>query len=251
LSDAPAVLVGTAGWSLPRTAQDAFPGAGTHLERYAAVLPAVEINSTFYRPHRHATFARWAHAVPADFRFSVKVPKAITHERRLADCVPLLGQFLAQIEPLGPKLACLLVQLPPSGEFDARVAPAFLEALRERFDRDVVLEPRHATWFTPGVESLLVRLRIARVAADRPRGDAVLEPGGWRGVAYFRLHGSPRMYFSSYDDVFLDTLAQRLRALADGGTRCWCIFDNTTLGAAVPNALALLRQLREMNSWSR
>jgi uncharacterized protein YecE (DUF72 family) len=242
LSGTRTVLVGTAGWALPRESQAAFPGTGTHLERYAAVLPAAEINSTFYRPHRHATFARWAHAVPPAFRFSVKVPKEITHEQRLAGPVALLDEFLASLVPLGARLQCLLVQLPPSLEFEPAVASAFLGALRERFDRDVALEPRHATWFTAEAEALLVRLRVARVAADPPRV-GVLEPGGWRDVAYFRLHGTPRVYWSAYEDAFLDDLAGRLRALAMDGVRCWCIFDNTAQGAAAVNALGLVERL--------
>ncbi|HWP34406.1 MAG TPA: DUF72 domain-containing protein, partial [Thermodesulfobacteriota bacterium] len=60
-----AVLVGCAGWAIPRAAAGAFPGPGSHLERYARVLPAVEINSSFYRSHRPRTYARWAASVPA------------------------------------------------------------------------------------------------------------------------------------------------------------------------------------------
>ena len=91
----PAVYVGCAGWSLPRDAQPHFPAAGTHLARYAARLPATEINASFYRPPRPATYARWAASVPPAFRFSVKLPRAITHEHRLADAGALLDAFLA------------------------------------------------------------------------------------------------------------------------------------------------------------
>src|SRR5690349_12428290 len=69
------VRVGCAGWSLPKEHADRFPAEGSHLERYAACFPAVEINSSFYKPHRPTTYARWAASVPPDFRFSVKVPK--------------------------------------------------------------------------------------------------------------------------------------------------------------------------------
>ena len=80
------VKVGCAGWSLPRVAWPEFPAAGTHLQRYAVHLNAVEINSSFYRPHQPATYARWAASVPESFRFSVKLPKTITHQQRLRDC---------------------------------------------------------------------------------------------------------------------------------------------------------------------
>ena len=79
------IRTGTAAWSIPKEHAAPFPVAGSHLERYGAVLNAVEINSSFYRPHRTTTYERWAASVPEDFRFAVKVPKAITHEHRLKD----------------------------------------------------------------------------------------------------------------------------------------------------------------------
>jgi uncharacterized protein YecE (DUF72 family) len=237
-------LIGTAGWSLPRESQARFPPGDSHLARYAAVFPAVEINSTFHRPHRASTFARWAATVPAGFRFSVKLPRTITHEQRLSGTSPLLDPFLTQLEPLGERVACLLVQLPPSLELDAHVARAFLAALRERFAGDIALEPRHESWFSQAAEEMLRDERIARVAADPPRAANGLDPGGDTTMAYFRLHGSPRVYYSSYEAAFIQAMAVRLEALAARGVRCWCIFDNTTLGAGTANALALLEALQ-------
>lgn len=235
--------IGTAGWSLPKEHQGAFPAVGTHLERYAGRLPAVEINSSFYRPHRPSTYERWAASVPAAFRFAVKVPRAITHERRLADAGEPLDAFLAQAGALGDRLGCLLVQLPPSLAFDDAVARAFFAALRARHRGAVALEPRHATWFAPGVEALLVEHDVARVGADPARVPEAAETGGAGEVAYVRLHGSPRIYYSDYDSAYLEALADRLRALARTAHDVWCIFDNTALGAAWGNALALLERL--------
>ncbi len=238
------VHVGCAGWTLPRDAQPHFPTTGTHLARYAGRFPAVEINSSFYRPHRAATYARWAASVPRGFRFSVKVPRAITHERRLGDAGPPLDAFLGGVTALGPALGCLLVQLPPSLALDASTADAFFATLRARYAGPVAAEPRHASWFTPAGERLLAAWQVARVAADPARVPAAAAPGGWPGTVYYRLHGSPRMYYSAYDAAFLDQLAPRLHAPAPGA---WCIFDNTALGAATANALELLERLR-MNS---
>ena len=233
------IYIGTAGWSIPRAEQRRFPAGESHLARYAKVLPAVEINSTFHRPHRAATFERWAASVPRGFRFSVKIPRTITHDQKLAGSAALLKAFLADLAPLGARLGCLLVQLPPSLAFDARVARTFLTVLRKHFDRGVALEPRHASWFEPRADGLLNDFEVARVAADPPRVAGGDEPGGWRGLAYFRLHGSPRMYYSSYDDDYLDALAVALRELRRRRIPTWCIFDNTTLGAATSNALDL------------
>jgi uncharacterized protein YecE (DUF72 family) len=232
-------FIGTAAWSIPRADQHRFPPGDSLLARYAQVFPGVEINSTFYRPHRASTFERWAASVPRAFRFSLKIPRTITHDQKLVDCRPLLEEFLASIEPMRPRVGCLLVQLPPSLAFDARVARNFFTVLRRRFDRAVALEPRHASWFESRADRLLDELKVARVAADPPRVKGGDEPGGWRGLAYFRLHGSPRIYYSSYEDPWLEALARKLNDLRCSRIPTWCIFDNTTLGAATGNALTL------------
>jgi len=238
------IYIGTAGWSLPRTEQARFPPGESHLARYAQVFGAVEINSTFHRPHRASTFERWAASVPRGFRFSVKIPRTITHDQRLADSTASMARFLEDLAPLGTRVGCLLVQLPPSLAFDASVAKGFFSMLRERFDRGVALEPRHASWFGQPAEALLDELRIARVAADPARAEHGGDPGGWAGLAYFRLHGFPRVYYSSYEDGFLAALAEKLRALGRRRIPTWCIFDNTTLGAGTGNALSIIERLR-------
>lgn len=243
---APRVLVGTAGWTLPADVQHAFPAEGTHLRRYAAGFPAVEINTTFYRPHRPSTYARWMESVPDDFRFCVKVPKTITHEAKLRDADDALATFLGEAGALGPKLACLLVQLPPSLAFDGDVAERFFTSLRSATPLAAVCEPRHPTWFTGEADALLEQCRVARVAADPARVPAAGEPGGWRGLAYYRLHGSPKVYYSSYDDAYLDALAARIRADVAAERDVWCIFDNTASGAAAQNALDLRARLADV-----
>lgn len=77
------LVIGTAGWSIPARHAQAVPAEGSQLQRYATALGGVEINSSFYRPHRPETYARWAASTPASFRFAVKCPRAITHEARL------------------------------------------------------------------------------------------------------------------------------------------------------------------------
>src|SRR5580658_6651180 len=106
--------IGTAGWSLPKGSV----GEGSRLERYSRVLCCAEINSSFYRPHRASTWARWAAETPADFRFSIKAPKTITHEARLCNVEVLLKAFLEQIEFLQEKAGPILFQFPPSYEFE-------------------------------------------------------------------------------------------------------------------------------------
>ncbi|HTG32058.1 MAG TPA: DUF72 domain-containing protein [Thermoanaerobaculia bacterium] len=235
--------IGTAGWSLPRAEQAHFPAAGSHLERYASRFDAVEINSSFHRPHRPATYARWSAAVPASFRFAVKVPRTITHGLRLRQAGDLLETFLAEVSGLGDKLGCLLVQLPPSLDFEPAIVAAFFADLRSLSPVPLACEPRHPSWFAPGADDLLRELGVARVAADPARVPEAAEPGGWRDLSYYRLHGSPKMYYSAYSEEYLDALAARLRADAAAARNVWCIFDNTTLGAATRNALDLRSRL--------
>jgi uncharacterized protein YecE (DUF72 family) len=236
------MFIGTAGWSIPRAAAGQFGHEGTHLHRYARVLQCAEINSSFHRPHAAATYARWAASTPARFRFAVKIPRTITHDRELRATRPLLERFLEESAGLGRKRGPLLVQLPPSLAFDRRVVTRFLDLLRARFDGLVVCEPRHATWFAPSAEALLVRHKVARVAADPPPAPGAERPGGWDGLVYYRLHGSPRKYWSRYDASALARLAVALRRVpsrVDG----WCVFDNTASGAAVENAYELARSV--------
>ena len=237
----PRPRVGTAGWSVPRASADDFPGEGSHLESYARRLRAAEINSSFYRPHAFATYERWAASTPDDFRFAVKVPKEVTHVRRMVESEEVLTRFLGECAGLGGKLGPLLVQLPPSLAFDVAVAEQFLIALLSLHDGSVAIEPRHASWMTEEAEALLRAYRVARVAADPPRATLDAGPGGWTGLVYLRLHGSPRIYWSSYDDDRLRAVEATLRSATAAGAEAWCIFDNTASGAATANALQVAR----------
>ena len=228
--------IGTAGWNIPRAHRDRFPAAGSQLTRYAARLNAVEINTSFYRPHAASTYERWAAQVPAGFRFAVKVPRLITHERALAGSRDPLRRFLDESAGLGAKRGPLLVQLPPSLAFDARRVDRFLSLLRTFYDGLVVCEPRHSTWTSLPAAAVLARFQVARVAADPPRAAGLDEPGGWPGFVYYRLHGSPRPYFSPYGPDRIATYASRLTACA---VSAWCIFDNTGSGSAAGNAMDL------------
>ncbi|MEP9359867.1 DUF72 domain-containing protein [Sphingomonas sp. KR3-1] len=228
--------IGTAAWALPRDVRDSFPPGASNIARYAGCLRATEINSSFYRPHRRATYERWAASVPADFRFAVKLPRSITHEARFVNCAAALARFAEETAGLGGKRGPVLVQLPPSFAFDAVPAERFFAQLSEIVGGSVALEPRHASWFAPEAEALLVAHRIARVAADPAPVPEAAVPGGWPGLAYFRLHGSPRIYWSAYDATARAGWMEK--ACATGARECWVIFDNTASGAATKDALA-------------
>jgi uncharacterized protein YecE (DUF72 family) len=229
--------IGTAGWSIPRAAAEAFVPADSGLARYATRLNAVEINSSFYRSHRPQTYARWAASTPDDFRFSIKMPRAITHAARLVGAEAGVEAFIAEASHLGGKAGPLLIQLPPSLACAWATQEAFFAMVRALWSGAVCLEPRHASWFDPAIDALLSMHRISRVAADPARHPGAGQPGGWLGFAYWRLHGSPRIYSTAYGPERLAALADQLSRSGAAGR--WCIFDNTASGAATTDALQL------------
>jgi uncharacterized protein YecE (DUF72 family) len=231
------------------------------------VLRGTEINSSFARSHSTKTYAKWAASTPRGFRFAVKMNQAITHEARLKRARKPLEQFLTEVAGLGSKLGPLLIQLPPSLEFDSRVARTFFGLLRQLHAGAVVCEPRHASWFTPRANDLLIEHHIGRVAADPVSLDVASEPGGWLGpgrsrrskstavnagrnsnteiesAVYYRLHGTPRKYWSVYTPEEIERWARGLLA-RPRGSQTWCIFDNTAGGGAIGNALQMVNRIR-------
>jgi uncharacterized protein YecE (DUF72 family) len=236
---APQVRVGCAGWSILSRHAELFTAGESHLARYATRFDAVEINSSFYRPHAASTYARWAAAVPRRFRFSVKLPKAITHDARLKGAGAQMSRFADEISGLGARLGGVLVQLPPSLVFDARLANGFFAAQRRRIQSPVACEPRHASWFEPRVDALWQRYDVTRVAADPARCAEAAHTAGGAGWRYWRWHGSPRMYYDGYDEARLHALARAILAETEARQIAWCIFDNTAGGHAIADAARL------------
>jgi uncharacterized protein YecE (DUF72 family) len=231
--------IGTAGWAIPTQYKDRLPDGGSQLERYAQRLNAVEINSSFHRHHRAQTYVRWAAAVPAEFRFAVKVPRALTHDGELTPKTDVLDRFGDEVRGLGSKLAVLLVQLPPKLAFDAAHMTSFVDALRKRIDVRIACEPRHASWGAPEVDRLLANLEVARVAADPAPWLGAGEPGGSEKLAYFRWHGQPRKYYSNYEEEELAWLRRQVTLAENKASDVWIMFDNTAHGCALGNALAM------------
>jgi len=233
------IRIGCAGWQVPPDLSSQFADGASHLQRYATRFRCSEINSSFYRAHRPSTYEQWADSVPEGFQFSVKMPKQVTHSSRLAD-LSSLAYFLDDIGPLGDRQGPLLMQLPPGFAFDPERVRSFLLALRFRWRGAVACEPRHTSWFGGEADALLAEYQVARVAAHPGPVPAAETPGGWPGLVYYRLHGAPRMYYSAYDDAYLQRLAVELAGRA-ATAPVWCIFDNTATSAGIANALHLLR----------
>lgn len=155
----------------------------------------------------------------------------------------LLDAFIAQSSSLSSKLGCYLVQLPPSLQFDPVIARGFFNDFSIRAATPIACEPRHPSWFDPAADDLLGALGVTRVAADPARTEAAALPGGQLATVYYRLHGSPKMYYSAYTEQYIESLAARIGADRAQERSVWCIFDNTTLGAAARNGLELLARI--------
>jgi uncharacterized protein YecE (DUF72 family) len=232
-----AVRIGTAGWALPKALRTSQSAGKPVLEQYAALFDAVEINSSFYRPHRRSTYERWGASVPASFRFSIKLPRMITHELGLLRCERETAAFVESIGGLEEKLGAILVQLPPSRTFEQPVAAAFFKLLRKQTAAQIICEARNPTWFVHEATAVMEEHGITRVVADPvPPACAFAAPAHSR-FAYFRLHGSPKMYYSSYSLEHLQGVAVAARAAAE----TWFIFDNTAAGDAWSDAATLQR----------
>jgi len=225
-------IIATAAWSIPKKMVDRFAEQGSGLMRYASVFDGVEINSTFYRRHKISTFARWADSIPDGFRFSVKLPKEITHTRAMKDIAKPFDTFLEDIAPLGEKRGPLLCQLPPSLTFNADTFKTAFKTIRDAGDGPVVIEVRHKSWASAEALDLLKSYAIDRVLADPapvwPPEDFDHPP------KYVRLHGKPKIYYSSYTNVEIRSFSDLL------ASDSWCVFDNTASGAAIENALTML-----------
>lgn len=225
-------IIATAAWSIPKPLATAFPEEGSGLARYASVFNGVEVNSTFYRRHKTSTFERWAATTPDGFRFAVKIPKEITHQRAMKDIREPFGVFLQDISALGGKRGPLLCQLPPSLRFDPGISEGAFDMMRTLDQGPIVIEVRHESWKSDDAIALLQRYSIDRVLAD----PALVWPASdfRQAPRYVRLHGKPKVYYSSYSDAEIGAFSKLL------GPDSWCVFDNTASGAAIENALTML-----------
>jgi uncharacterized protein YecE (DUF72 family) len=159
------------------------------------------------------------------------------------NCDEILLKFVGEVGALGSKLAVLLVQLPPKLDFQAAPVESFFERLSSLTPARLVCEPRHPSWFEDEADERLRSLAVARIAADPALTPRAARPGGWRGLSYWRLHGSPAMYRSAYGEDRLAAYAALIREERQAGHAVWCMFDNTAASAATGDAIALSARL--------
>jgi uncharacterized protein YecE (DUF72 family) len=202
------------------------------LAHYATRLPIVEINNTFYRMPNAAAIRGWRSQVADSFRFAIKVPRRISHLKRLKDCAADLEALLAALADLGPTLGSLLVQLPPHARCDEATLAAFLRELPD--SSRVAFEFRNDSWHVPSVYKVLESRNAALVQSE---ADATFEVKPWTADwAYLRLR---RVDYSGAD---LERWLERI--VAAGVTEAQVFFKHED-GATGPKLAAELLALAE------
>jgi uncharacterized protein YecE (DUF72 family) len=243
----PILRIGASGLVLPVPNKQAFPEAfraGSRLTYYASLFNSIEVNSSFYKIPMPLTFSKWAGEVPADFRFTVKLWRGITHVPGLRFLPVEVNRFLHAAHQLGPKKGCLLIQLPPglkatnAGQLEWLLEKIVL-ADPERSWK-IAVEFRNRSWYTPAVEALLNRYYAARVLHDMP-DSAMTTLSGDMPFVYLRFHGPAGDYKGGYSDAVLGSWAMRIGQWLAAGKDVYVYFNNT-----IGDALVNLTALREM-----
>ena len=206
-----------------------------YLSFYSKHLNAVEINSTFYRRPRPSTILKWVEETEANFNFFIKIPKTITHLKKLDDTKNETTEFCQYLaENLGTKLAGFLFQLPPSFHYTVENLAKVIATVDKNYLN--VVEFRHQSWWNIEVQNSLNENNIVFAGVSIPKdipNDFIINNNDF---AYYRLHGNPEMFKSEYAETELKKLAAEI--LKFKGTS-YIFFNNTYGTAAIKNALYL------------
>jgi uncharacterized protein YecE (DUF72 family) len=236
------VYIGTSGWQYNHWRDRFYPRGCPQkrwLEHYAERFRTVESNNAFYRLPKPETFASWAQRTPADFVWTVKVSRYLTHIRRLREPAEPVQRFLSHASKLGDKLGPVLLQLPPNLKADH----AALDDTLARFGKRarVSVEFRHDTWFDDETRAVLDKHGAALCLADR---DSRPVSPLWRtaGWAYLRLHEGSATPHPCYGRAALRSWAQRLRDGWGGRAEAYVFFNNDPLGCALRDARTFARE---------
>ena len=192
------VRIGTSGWVYPQWRGRFYPKAlptSQWLAFYAQRFDTVELNNSFYRQPTREQFVRWRRAVPADFAYAVKLNRFITHIKRLGVDASTIARSYDTVAGLGPRLAAILVQLPPRFAFDPGRLEQFCSAVARRRRRHAI-EPRDASWLKDASIDQLRARNIALCISDTPMWPTRLAVTA--DFVYLRFHGPGRLYSSGY-----------------------------------------------------
>jgi uncharacterized protein YecE (DUF72 family) len=206
-------------------------------EFYAAQFATLELNVTFYRFPRLEVLRSWHAQAPAEFRFAVKAPKAITHFKQFHGTADMLTGFYRTLrDGLQEKLGPVLFQFPPRFRYEPERLDRVLAQLDPGFDN--VLEFRHPGWWREEVYAALRQRGITFCGMSHP--ELPDEPVVTGPIVYYRFHGVPDLYRSAYSEQQLAVFSARMKS-APGVQQVWCYFNNDAAVAAIPDARTLIR----------
>ncbi|MFC0772342.1 DUF72 domain-containing protein [Terrimonas alba] len=210
-------------------------------EYYSSYFDTLELNVTFYRFPQLKFLENWYAVSPRDFRFSVKVPRLITHYKQFNDCDRLLTDFYeTTMNGLKEKLGAVLFQLPPSFSYSPERFDVLIKSMQKGFQN--VIEFRHASWWNKEVFANLKKEKIIFAGISYPSlpEDVIAN----HKVAYYRFHGKPKLYYSSYPTKALKSVADSL-SKEKLVKEVYVYFNNTATIAAIKNALWLKKYLKQ------
>ena len=235
--------IGTSNIVVPGTKQS-FPAEfqqKSRLNYYASLFNSIEINSTFYKIPMHSTFERWSLDVPANFQFTVKLWKEITHSKELKSDLDNIDIFLKAADRLGEKKGCLLIQFPGKITFDYyNEVERILERIQQVDQGNKwrkAIEFRSPTWYVSETHELLDEYDASIVLHDIPKAKSV-ELNKAAKFIYIRYHGPTGNYRGSYTDDFLREEYKKIKDWLKEGKDVYAYFNNT-MGSALENAMSL------------
>lgn len=237
ITDKPQILIGTSGWSYPHWKENFYPTglkAKDWLNYYSAAFSTVEVNTTFYHVPLVSTTQNWYAQVPANFLFSLKGSRYITHQKKLNECNEALNYFYEHIKSLKSKIGPILFQLPPFFHLHQERLEEFINSLKK--DYHYVFEFRHESWFSDAIYEVLAKANIGLCITDL---NGSLSPEEITSdFTYIRLHGPKKAYQGSYGITKLKEWKKKIEKWASK-VSVYCYFDNDEKGYAIQDALVL------------
>lgn len=199
---------------------------------YCEHFNTFEINSTFYKFPTVKILDNWYKKSPTDFVFAVKAPRLITHYKKMKECSLELDDFYNACElGLKDKLGCMLFQFPPAFKYSAESLELILKSLKPQFK--IAVEFRDPSWWNKEVYDALESNNIIFCSVNHPKlpEDIIVTAP----TVYIRLHGNPKIFYSSYSEDHLLNL-HKLLMKNKKIKEAYVFFNNTASTAGILNA---------------